>query len=61
MKKQKKIELNGIKQYAEYIKTQAERDRKNNIGYIKNKYKDRKREPTHMRTKKANGNSQIGR
>jgi hypothetical protein len=47
MKKQKKIELNGIKQYAEYIKTQAERDRKNNIGYIKNKERQKKRDNTY--------------
>ena len=48
MKKQKKIELNGIKHLnAEYIKTQAQRDRKK--GYIKTstetqKKRDRERQ-----------------
>ncbi len=45
------MELNGIKHlYAEYIKTQAQRDRKNNIGNIKTSTETKKRETTHMRS-----------
>ncbi len=59
MKKQKKIKLNGIKHsYAEYIKTQAQRDRKNNIGNIKTSTEtQKKRDNTNAIIKKRQSQS----